>query len=403
MEYDVIICGAGPGGLSTGISTLFFNKNAKVLILESRKEVGEEKCGEGLSEGWFYDMPDYGLFLLSKLDQKCFENEMHGMAIYLPNGKSIKIRTEEKQGWIINKDYFLKNLANIFQWLGGELRTNTSVFRPLIKGNRVEGIETSEGEMIYGKYIIDATGVPQSIWRNVLSIEEPLNKKDYEVCFQYKVLGCNLKDHDLIHLYFGNELFPGGYGWVFPKGPHKANVGLGCQASKTSTAFPFMIKFWGKLKIKGNIISKKGGTVDTFKIPESFVWSNLACVGASARFTNPLHGGGTGPALFSGYLLGKNIANALKENAEIEDTLLEYQEEFKSSRQAKEHQSAYKVKEVIQKLTDDELNLVIDAISKDEWLEIMKLRKRDALKIIGRISKKNLRLGLKITKGLGLG
>ena len=150
MEYDVIICGAGPGGLSTGISTLFFNKNAKVLILESRKEVGEEKCGEGLSEGWFYDMPDYGLFLLSKLDQKCFENEMHGMAIYLPNGKSIKIRTEEKQGWIINKDYFLKNLANIFQWLGGELRTNTSVFRPLIKGNRVEGIETSEGEMIYG-------------------------------------------------------------------------------------------------------------------------------------------------------------------------------------------------------------------------------------------------------------
>jgi len=402
-EYDVIICGAGPGGLSTGISTLFHNKNAKVLISESRKEIGEEKCGEGLSEGWFYEMPDYGLFLLSKLDDKCFENEMHGMAFYLPNGKTIKVRTEEKQGWIINKDYFLKNLAEIFKWSGGELRTETSVFRPLVKGGRVEGIETRDGEMIYGKYIVDATGFPQSIWRKALGIDESFDKKDYEVCFQYKVLGCKIKDHDLIHLYFSNDLYPGGYGWVFPKGPHKANVGLGCQASRTKTALPFMEKFWDKLKIKGNIISKKGGTVDTFQIPESFVWSNLACVGASARFTNPLHGGGTGPAMFSGYLLGKHIGNALKEDEEIEDTLLKYQKEFNKSPQAKEHQNVYKIKNLFQKLNDEELDTVLESLTKYQWLRAMRLTKSDVLRIIGRISKKNLKLGLKVTKNLGLG
>lgn len=402
-EYDVIICGSGPAGLSTGISTLFFNKKAKVLILESRKEVGEDKCGEGLSEGWFYNMPDYGLFLLSKLNQKCFENEMHGMVFYSPNGKKIKIKTKERQGWIINKDYFLKNLAEIFKWLGGELRTETIVFRPLVKGDRMEGIETTEGEMIYGKYIIDATGFPQSIWRKALNIDEPVDKDDYEVCFQYKVLGCDLKDHDLIHLYFSNELYPGGYGWVFPKGPHKANVGLGCQASRVAVALPFMEKFWEKLKIKGNIISKKGGTVDTFKIPETFVWSNLACVGASARFTNPLHGGGTGPSLFGGYMLGKNIGNGLKEDAEIEDVLLKYQEEFKKSPQAKEHDNVYKIKNLFQKLSDDELNIILESITDDEWLRVMNLSKSDALKIVGRISKKSLKLGLKITKSLGVG
>ena len=76
MEYDVVICGAGPAGLSTGISILFLNNDTKVLILESREVVGEEKCAEGLSESWFLKMSDYGLFLKSKLKEKCFENDL---------------------------------------------------------------------------------------------------------------------------------------------------------------------------------------------------------------------------------------------------------------------------------------------------------------------------------------
>jgi digeranylgeranylglycerophospholipid reductase len=402
MDYDVIICGAGPAGLSTGISTLFFNKNARILIIESREEVGEDKCAEGLSESWFWKMPDYGLFLHSKLDQKCFESGMFGMALYSPNGKIIKIRTKDRQGWMLNKDYFLKNLAKIFEWMGGEIRTGISIFRPLVKGNRLEGIETVEGEMIYGKYVVDATGLVQSVWRKTLNITEPLEKKDIEVCFQYKVLGCKLKDHDLIHIYFNNDIAPGGYGWVFPKGPNKANVGLGCQGSKVKNALPFMEKFWKKLKIDGNVISKRGGTVDTFNIPDTFVWSNLACVGSSARFTNPLHGGGTGPALFSGYVLGKHIGNSLKENADTDESLLNYQEEMKSTL-GKEHTNVYRIKNLIQKCDDNELEIILESITKDEWLRAMNLTKSDMLRIIGRISKRSLKLGLKIARSLGIG
>jgi len=401
MEYDVVICGAGPGGLSTGIATLFFNKNAKVLILEGRKEVGEDKCAEGLSESWFWKMPDYGLFLLSKLDEKCFENEMHGMALYLPSGKKIKIKVKEKQGWVLNKDLFMKNLAKTFEWMGGEIRTGVSVFRPVIKGDSLEAIETSNGEMINGKYFVDATGVSQNIWRKALNVEEPIDKKEIEVCFQYKILGCELKDHDLIHLYFSNDLAPGGYAWVFPKGPNKANVGLGCQGSKVKNVLPLMEKFWEKMKMKGYPVSKKGGAVSTFDIPKSFVWSNLACVGASARFTNPIHGGGTGPALFGGFILGKNIGGALKKDEPIEKTLMNYQEEVKSGL-GREHDNFYRMKTLFQNCDDKELDTIMSNIKKDEWLRIMNLSKRDQLKIIARISKKNFKLGLKIMKYLKL-
>jgi digeranylgeranylglycerophospholipid reductase len=401
MEYDVIICGAGPAGLSTGISILFFNKNTKVLILESREEVGEDKCAEGLSESWFWKMPDYGLFLLSKLDQKCFENEMYGMALYLPNRKKIKVKVKKKQGWVLNKDVFLKSLAKMFEWMGGEIRTGIDAYKPITRGGRLKSIETNDGKTIEGKYFVDATGVSQNIWRKALSIDEPIDKKEIEVCFQYKVLGCELTDHDLIHLYFGNDFAPGGYGWVFPKGPNKANIGLGCQGSRARNVLPFMEKFWNRLKMKGYVISKKGGTVSTFKIPESLVWSNLACVGASARFTNPIHGGGTGPALFGGYILGKYIGNALKNDEPIEKVLISYQEEIKS-RLGKEHANFYRIKTLFQNLNDKELNIVISSINKDEWLRIMNLTKRDVLRIIARISKKNLKLGLKITKYLKL-
>jgi len=401
MDYDVIICGAGPAGLSTGISTLFVNRDAKVLILESREEVGEEKCAEGLSESWFLKMSDYGSLLRKKLNEKCFENDMYGMIIHLPNEEKIRIKLNERQGWVLNKDYFLKNLAEIFEYMGGEIRTGVSASQPIVKDNKIEGIETSDGKTISGKYFVDATGVSQNIWRKALGINDPLDKNEIEICFQYKVTGCNINDHDLIHLYFSNELAPGGYAWVFPKGADKANVGLGCQGSRVNSTFPLMQKFWKKLKIDGDVISKKGGTVSTFGIPKSIFWSNLVCVGASARFTNPIHGGGTGPALFSGYLLGKHMAKSIRNDAPIDESLMDYQDEVKSTL-GREHKNFYRLKTLFQNLDDEELNIILSSINNDEWIRIMNLTKQDALRIIARISKKNLKLGLKIPKYLRL-
>jgi len=400
LEYDVIICGAGPAGLSTGISILYKNKKAKVLILESRKEVGEEKCGEGLSESWFHHMPRFGKFLRSKLSSKCFENKMSGTVLVLPSGKRIIAREKKPEGWILNKDYFLKNLALIFKKMGGELRLNQRVEGPVIKNKIIYGIEV-KGRMIRAKCVIDATGLSQTIWRKALDITEPIDRKDLEVCCQYKIEESKLEDSDLIQIYFGNYFAPGGYGWVFPKGTDRANVGVGCQASKVSSAFPYQERFWRILNLKGKIISKKGGTVVTFPLPDSFVWSNLACVGASARFTNPVHGGGTGPALFGGYVLGKHLGNALKKHISIDKALLDYQEEVKSVR-GKDHDYHYRAKSLLQACSDEEMEMIFSSIKPEEWLKAMNLTKREQMRIIGRISKKSFRLGLKVIKYMGL-
>jgi digeranylgeranylglycerophospholipid reductase len=400
-EYDVIICGAGPAGLSTGIATLFFNKNARVLILESREEVGEEKCAEGLSEDWFKHMKRFGRFLRMKLKRKCFENKMFGVLLVLPSGKKIVARKKKQQGWVLNKDYFLKNLASVFQRMGGELKTGTSVVNPVIKNGIVYGVETNDNQFIRGKCVVDATGLNQIVWRKALNITEPIDKKDVEVCCQYKVEGCKIEDPGIVEIYFGSSIAPGGYGWVFPKGKERANVGVGCQASRVMSAVPFQKNFWKMLNLDGKIVSKKGGAVSCFNLPESFTWSNLACVGSSARFTNPVHGGGTGPALYGGYVLGKCVGKALKNKSSIEKALIDYQEEIKATR-GKAHEYHYRVKTLLQACSDEELEIIFSSIRPEEWLRSMSFTKREMLRILGRISKRSLRLGLKVMRYLGL-
>ena len=401
-KYDVIICGAGPAGLLTGISLLRNKRDARVLIIESREEVGEEKCGEGLGKDWLYKhLEDLGSFLLSKLSKKCFENEIYGFVLVMPSGKKIKVRTKETQGWILNKDLFLKNLARIFEKLGGEIKTGTSVEKPLVEKGRVKSVETNDGERFEADCFIDATGLSQNIWRKALNIKEPLDKKDIEVCCQYKIVDSQIEEPDLIQIYFGNEIAPGGYGWVFPKSYDRANVGLGCQASRVSNPFPYQEKFWRMLKLKGKIVSVKGGAVSTFNLPEKFVWSNLACVGSSARFTNPVHGGGTGQALFGGYILGKHIARALKDDLSIEEALADYQREIKE-RRGKEHEYHYRAKNLLQACNDEELEIIFTSIQPKEWLNSMSLSKKDVLRIVARISKRNVKLGLKVIRYLKL-
>jgi digeranylgeranylglycerophospholipid reductase len=401
LEYDAVICGAGPAGLSTGISLLYHKKDAKVIILESREEVSEEKCAEGLSKDWIKHIKGLGKYLLSNLHSKCFENEIIGTDIILPSGEHIIACDKKPNGWVLNKDYFLKNLATIFKKMGGQIELGVNVIGPTMKNNIAYGVETDMEKLVRGKCVIDATGLTQNIWRKALNMKEQLNKDDLEVCFQYKVEGCKIENSEFLQIYFGEHIAPGGYGWVFPKGKNRANVGIGCQASKVENVLPFQEGFWDMLNIGGNIVSKKGGTVSSFNLPKEFVWSNLACVGESARFTNPIHGGGTGPAMFGAYIMGMHIANAIKHNESIEKALLKYQDEIKESR-GKAHEYHYRAKRLFQSLNDDEMEIVLSSMKPDEWLKSMSFDKGDILRVIGRIYKKDFKLGLKVTKYMSL-
>src|SRR5207253_10184721 len=80
------------------------------------------------------------------------------------------------------------------------------------------------------RVVIGADGVEAMVGRWA-GLDTRVPARDMESCAQYVVQGIDF-DPDAIYLQFGEQIAPGGYAWLFPKGPGIANVGLGLVALK---------------------------------------------------------------------------------------------------------------------------------------------------------------------------
>jgi len=129
--------------------------------------------------------------------------------------------------------------------LGVEVINNTIIRKAITENNYIVGIEgenTKTKEIIKktAKVVVDCTGVT-SVLRTNLSvksfIQKRIDRNDLESTGRYIYDFESNEDKEdktyfdpdycIIHL--DQKLAPGGYGWVFPKGKNKVNIGLGVQ------------------------------------------------------------------------------------------------------------------------------------------------------------------------------
>ena len=87
-----------------------------------------------------------------------------------------------------------------------------------------------------GELVIGADGVESRVgrWAN---LDTTTALHDIETCVQYTMEGLNI-DPECCQLHFGGEIAPGGYLWIFPKGPGVANVGLGISGENARRMKP---------------------------------------------------------------------------------------------------------------------------------------------------------------------
>ena len=83
---------------------------------------------------------------------------------------------------------------------------------------------------VRAKIVIGADGIESKVGRWA-GIDTALKPVDVETCAQYLIAGADI-NQEYCEFYIGNEMAPGGYVWVFPKGGGKANVGIGILGSK---------------------------------------------------------------------------------------------------------------------------------------------------------------------------
>ncbi len=116
--------------------------------------------------------------------------------------------------------------------------------------------------------------------------------------------------------FIDQELSPGGYVWIFPKGEDKANVGLGVQADlleDADTPLDYLNRFIEARPFlaQGAPVTLVAGNAPVALPPTPMVTDGLMLVGDAARQVDPLTGGGIINAMNAGKLAAEVVVEAV--------------------------------------------------------------------------------------------
>ena len=354
MKYDVVIVGAGIAGPI--IARNVASRGYSVLLLDKKWAIGTPKqCAEGISIKVFekYDIP---------YDRRFINREVYGAKLYSPSGYELEMRYKDVSGVILERKVFDKMLAYYAAKAGADVLARTEALDVIRKDGKIAGIKAKhedEPVEIYADIIVAADGVESTIARKA-GINTYAPPHEFDSSYEYEML-IEGYDPDLIHLWFGNEVAPRGYVWVFPKDEDRANVGIGINSDNPQTA-KYYLDRWLK---ENNVPAKKLLEINVGIVPvggfvKELARDNVLVVGDAARQVNPMHGGGMSEAMEAGTIASEWIVRALEE--ENLDLLQNYTKEW-WNREGKRLERILKVRKVTEKLTDEDLDLFIQLLS----------------------------------------
>jgi len=286
-SYDVIIIGAGPGGLSCASELVKSNKS--VLLLEKNKIIGPKICAGGIRESDFEHLK--------------LENELRGCEVDEAGYLTVD-RKELGQSQLKKLD---KKRIHI--------RTESKVER--IEEGRI----TVNGHpKIRFKHLVGADGAV-SIVRRYLKLRE----KYVVFAMQYIIRAKRFDypgDIKKIQYYYNEKLFQWWYGWIFP---HKDYFSIGCGCGRgllSPRTLKENFKRW-LIEMRLDVQKKKSEGFPINCDYRGHEFENIYLVGDAAGLASYATGEGIHQALVSGEEVAKMIIDPKYKSKRMEKLLSE--------------------------------------------------------------------------------
>ena len=354
-KYDVVVVGGGPAGSMAAWEAA--KGGVSVCMLEKDRDIGYPvRCGEAAGES--------GLRQFVEIEDSWIAEKITSVKLVSPNLTSVDIDFAAETGYILNRRIFDYDLSRYAANAGAEVYTKAYVKNVLANNGEVNGVVLDylgEEKQIQAKIVVGADGLTSRVGRWA-GLKTLVRMKDMESAVQYSVANVDIEPNKMI-MYVGMNHAPGGYIWVFPKGKKFANIGIGISGkySKHKSAQKYLDEFMEREYPDAAILTTMCGGVPCAKPMEKPVADGIMLVGDAAHQINPMTGGGIVAGMKGGWIAGQVAAEAIKKNDCSEDSLLEYPKRMRKDF-GKNHERFYKIKEVTEKLTNEELDSIAEKV-----------------------------------------
>lgn len=375
-DHDMIVIGGGPAGAT--FARIAAGAGLDVLVLDKRKEIGVPvRCGEAL-----------GLTELVKQDldmpKACFSLQVEGAKVVAPNGKAIVWKDEGTKGYVLERKVFDKWLCELAVEKGAQVRTYMRALEVLKdERGKPNGLRVTHGGRepfeVSAPLLVSAEGM-ESLMARQMGFKTVHSLYDVDTCYEYEMKPYN--HENLIELYFGNKIAPRGYVWIFPKSDKKANVGIGVGGLVTNdnklggikgaAPKPLLddfIKSNEQLKDASTLLDF-GGVISVGAPINEFVKDNCMVIGTAAKQVDPIHGGGIGLAMESGYMAASVAIKAHQKKDFSKETLYEYEKTFRAD-PGPTLAKRLLLRKVMEKVSDDDMDHIFNMITDKDLKDIM--------------------------------
>lgn len=288
-QVDMLVAGLGPAGGSAAARAALSGLN--VLGVEKNRRIGEPvQCAE------FIPLP---MGRYAQADGVRVQ-AIAAMRSTLPSGT---VTVTDYPGLMIDRARFDQAIARRAEEAGATLLTRSRLIDLNVE-HRTALVSTPDGAVAVRYELLVAADGPAS----TVAARMGLPALDMVHTRQYTVpLRAPRRETDI----WLSDEFPGGYGWLFPKG-NVANLGVGADRRFADDLKGPLERLHQQLVREGivaeEILARTGGPIPVSGMRDRLVDGRMLFVGDAAGLTHPITGAGIAAAVISGERAGEAAA-----------------------------------------------------------------------------------------------